>query len=804
MRKADAANLHYFQQKNFTNNNKNSFQMKRFTLLTLILLGLFFSREVQSQNSFNYQAVLRQSGDVVTNKAVTLRVSLLQGTPTAVNVYSEQHAVNTGPVGIVNLHVGEGTVLSGTFDAVNWSAGEVTIRIEADLNDGQGYLLMGESPVLAVPVALYAQEGTPGPKGDKGDQGLQGATGATGPPGPSGTSSWTDGTGIVTTTKKVGIGTGNPTSMLSVQADASLNADTALFQVKDNQGRTVFAVYDNGAVLYVKDDAPKGGRGGFVVSGRTTSKENVAGDILLITPDSVRIYVDDAASKGGRGGFAVSGRTPTKGVNYDYMYISPDSARIYINESAGKGGRGGFAVGGRTPAKGVLSDYLTINTDSVRVYVADNAAKGGRGGFAVSGRTPAKGMGKYLFMLNYDSTRFVTRDSLKGFGVETMDQAGQKKFMDISALNTFIGHQSGSKNIPNRPAIQGVWNSFIGYQAGAQNTTGYSNVYMGYQAGTASSTSFHNVFIGDRAGFTTTGGNKNTFLGYQSGYKATSGSNNVAVGSQAGYTNTTGLYNVYVGCNSGYLTAGNTSVSGTGNTMVGYNSGLTNNGTGKWNTFLGYNAGNSSGAASRCVFIGANAGYSEKNANKLYIANTNEDSTKVLVFGDFAAKKIVFNGNVGVRVVSPSCGLELPNLTTSDGEGKANKWTALSDARIKTNITEIQYGLDEILRLNPVSYEMHSSTFSDGKLILSEDTRHSIGLIAQELSRIIPEVAEKPLDESQNLWAVDYDHLIPVLVKALQEEHQLVLDQNAQIERLQQSLMELNKKVNELDNKLSK
>jgi hypothetical protein len=66
---------------------------------------------------------------------------------------------------------------------------------------------------------LIGLTGATGPQGDTGPQGLQGLiglTGATGPQGPAGTSMWTDGTGQVTTTGNVGIGTTEPTNKLHV------------------------------------------------------------------------------------------------------------------------------------------------------------------------------------------------------------------------------------------------------------------------------------------------------------------------------------------------------------------------------------------------------------------------------------------------------------------------------------------------------------------------------------------------------------------------------------------------------------
>ncbi|MFO7829819.1 MAG: hypothetical protein R6V23_14435 [Bacteroidales bacterium] len=122
--------------------------------------------------------------------------------------------------------------------------------------------------------------------------------------------------------KRVGIGVSNVNSKLEVKADASFGVDDTLFVVKDNAGYPVFAVF----------------------------------------PDGAKVFVDQTA-KGKVGGFAVSGRTSTKFTEEDYFHITPDSARIYINESA-KGKIGGFAVSGRTSSKGPLQNYFNISGET--------------------------------------------------------------------------------------------------------------------------------------------------------------------------------------------------------------------------------------------------------------------------------------------------------------------------------------------------------------------------------------------------------------------------------------------------------
>src|SRR6056297_504661 len=129
---------------------------------------------------------------------------------------------------------------------------------------------------------------------------------------------------------RVGIGTSGTNSKLEVRADASFGENDTLFVVKDNAGYPVFAVFPDGAKVFV-DQTAKGKVGGFAVSGRTSTKFTQE-DYFHITPDSARIYINESA-KGKVGGFAVSGRTSTKGPLKDYFHISSQTSAEVINPS---------------------------------------------------------------------------------------------------------------------------------------------------------------------------------------------------------------------------------------------------------------------------------------------------------------------------------------------------------------------------------------------------------------------------------------------------------------------------------------
>jgi Chaperone of endosialidase/Head domain of trimeric autotransporter adhesin len=135
------------------------------------------------------------------------------------------------------------------------------------------------------------------------------------------------------------------------------------------------------------------------------------------------------------------------------------------------------------------------------------------------------------------------------------------------------------------------------------------------------------------------------------------------------------------------------------------------------------------------------------------------------------------NGNMGMgSIIAPTYRIEIPNNAASDGQGIANAWATYSDNRVKFNQKPLQYGLSQVLQMQVKQYDHHSSEFKNGALVLGK-SKPTFGLIAQELYKIIPEMVNKPTDDTKDLWSIDYDKFGPLLVKTIQ-------DQQAQIEAL--------------------
>ena len=78
--------------------------------------------------------------------------------------------------------------------------------------------------------------------------------------------------------------------------------------------------------------------------------------------------------------------------------------------------------------------------------------------------------------------------------------------------------------------------------------------------------------------------------------------------------------------------------------------------------------------------------------------------------------------------------------------------------------TSLSYGLNDVLKMRPMSYNHHASTFENEKLIVKDESSKTIGFIAQEIYKLITEVVSKAKDENTNLWSIDNEKLVPVLV----------------------------------------
>ena len=130
--------------------------MKKLYAILCIALASLTQLQAQAPQGFNYQATVRNSsGDLIINQNVYFKFNVIQGSQTAVPIFTETHYVPTDDLGQVNLVIGQGTANTGTFSALDWSLGSYYLGIE--LNTGSGYVAMGTTQLLSVPYALFAE-----------------------------------------------------------------------------------------------------------------------------------------------------------------------------------------------------------------------------------------------------------------------------------------------------------------------------------------------------------------------------------------------------------------------------------------------------------------------------------------------------------------------------------------------------------------------------------------------------------------------------------------------------------------------
>jgi uncharacterized protein (TIGR02145 family) len=121
-------------------------------LLIFPLIGIS-----QAPQRINFQSVLRNTnGEVVSNRTVSLRISILSDTINGIADYVEIHTKTTDAGGLMSLQIGNGTAPSMDFTTINWGNSAHFIQLEADLSGGNNYVLLGTQELMSVPYALYA------------------------------------------------------------------------------------------------------------------------------------------------------------------------------------------------------------------------------------------------------------------------------------------------------------------------------------------------------------------------------------------------------------------------------------------------------------------------------------------------------------------------------------------------------------------------------------------------------------------------------------------------------------------------
>lgn len=301
------------------------------------------------------------------------------------------------------------------------------------------------------------------------------------------------------------------------------------------------------------------------------------------------------------------------------------------------------------------------------------------------------------------------------------------------------------------PNSTGNFNSAFGVGSLQNNDTGFENSAFGYEALRDNTTGYYNAAFGRASLLINTEGFNNSAYAYQSLRNNTIGNDNTALGRLALFNNSEGNQNTAVG-----------------------RSALSANTTGSSNTALGFNAFSSGTNYSNSTALGANTVITASNQIRL-------GSNTVTSIGGFVG------------------------------------FTNLSDGRFKKNIKNNVPGLDFIKKLKPVTYQLDMNKLSNFMRVHDsvrnfklENTKSNIiytGFLAQQVEEAANDLnfdfsgIDKPKNQD-DYYGLRYAEFVVPLVKAVQEQQDMIDKNDILIDELSRTLAIINDELDKLKQKV--
>ncbi|MCF8222996.1 MAG: tail fiber domain-containing protein [Bacteroidales bacterium] len=711
--------------------------------LSLILLAALCALQTafaQSPQNLNYQAVVRgEGGNIISNADVAVKITILQGSLPGSEVCTEEFFVTTNDYGLVNLKLGSNN--PAAFEVIDWSAGPYFIKTEIDDDGDAVYTETGTSQMLSVPYALHSLTA---------DKTL-------------GDSLWKkSGSHIYYSEGRIGLGTSKPEGDIHI-ADTVGTTDTYTYYETDNVKSRVGADEASGAMwLQSGSEWDRGSITDINFSGifgqprQMIIKANGNVGIGTMAPER-RLHVDDGSDvNGSYGGYIQTGPGTSYNVGFDNNEIQArnngnpshlmlqaeggdlnihtglsDPYRRFIIKDDGKVGMGTSAPVSRldlrtpsawsdeTPLFEIKNNdgvpVFAVYNNGVRVLVEDDPAKKGpKGGFAIGGFDPTKAGSTVDFMR-------ITPDSIR-FNINNSASKGPKGGFAIGGFDRTKGEVNEDfMYVTPQSSDAGMYNTFLGYKSGEYNT-GQHNTFLGSYSGRNSEGSWNN-FIGKDAGRNNTTGGSNCFFGHSAGLNNTTGYGNVFFGNASGKNNTYGYNNIYIGTNAGEWQT-----------------------TGDYNVIIGAQwSGSAKPDRNRNIRIGARAGIDDTGSYRLFIDGSGSGTTYAssLIYGYYGSgsHKLRINGNL--------------EYTGSLSD--------VSDRILKTDLVIIDNVLEKINSVNGYFFNWSS----EAKSKLEVENKKQLGVIAQEVEQVFPELVS---ENDEGYMMVDYVKLTPILLQAIKEQ----------------------------------
>lgn len=351
----------------------------------------------------------------------------------------------------------------------------------------------------------------------------------------------------------------------------------------------------------------------------------------------------------------------------------------------------------------------------------------------------------------------------------------------------FIGTRDDNDLIFKRNNIQSgllnVGNTSFGVSSLNPASTGANNAAFGSNALRVNTVGELNTAVGADALKSNTSGKWNTAIGYGALAFNTIGQQNTAIGTKVLFNNGSGSYNIGIGINTM-----NGNVSGNDNIGVG-NYATNLNQTGSGNIAFGTNALRFSDVGNNNIAIGKDSG-THVGATGGALATLVDNSifigvdTRVPALGN-TNQIVIGNNAVGKGSNTIQLGNTQVTGVYTSGSMTASAFLTSSDKRLKNNINDSSFGLNFITKLRPVTYFMNNET-----------ANLKSGFIAQEVEAVANSInyefngVAKP-SSADNFYSLNYGAFVVPLVKAVQEQQNIIENQNVKINDLEARLKRL-------------
>lgn len=163
-----------------------------------------------------------------------------------------------------------------------------------------------------------------------------------------------------------------------------------------------------------------------------------------------------------------------------------------------------------------------------------------------------------------------------------------------------------------------------------------------------------------------------------------------------------------------------------------------------------------------------------KDSNDLMVVNS---QTNFINDVNIENDLIISNGNVGIGVTIPGVALDISGAIRATGDITA---FYSSDKRLKGNIKKLDNSLKKLSKINGYSFDWIPTKDENNKDVHTNQG-HDIGVIAQEIEEILPEVC---ITRENKYKAVKYEKIIPFLIECIKEQQEQINKQQEQINTL--------------------